>query len=139
MTTLRKRGFAAMNREQQRAIASKGGHAAHHKGTAHEFSSVEARKAGSLGGKAVSTNREHMAAIGRKGGKHTGRTAGTQKNVQAPDQCDTNVGIPGTPHSREYPRQVEATPSVVLPHWRETLVEQAQFDKEEDREQAHEE
>ena len=64
-----KRGFAAMNEAQQREIASKGGQAAHQKGTAHEFDSEEARRAGQKGGEAVSRNREHMAEIGRKGGE----------------------------------------------------------------------
>lgn len=41
-----KRGFAAMSPEEQRKIASKGGKAAHQKGTAHEFTSEEAREAG---------------------------------------------------------------------------------------------
>lgn len=40
------RGFAGMDPERQREIASKGGQAAHQKGTAHEFSSEEAREAG---------------------------------------------------------------------------------------------
>src|SRR3982750_158930 len=66
------RGFASMNREKQREIASKGGRAAHQKGTAHEFTSDEAREAGRKGGMAVSQNREHMAAIGRKGGQESG-------------------------------------------------------------------
>jgi len=64
-----KRGFAAMDGATQRAIASKGGQAAHQKGTAHEFDSEEARRAGQKGGEAVSRNREHMAEIGRKGGE----------------------------------------------------------------------
>ncbi|OYO25846.1 KGG domain-containing protein [Janthinobacterium sp. PC23-8] len=64
-----KRGFAAMSEAQQREIASKGGQAAHQKGTAHEFDSEEARRAGQKGGEAVSRNREHMAEIGRKGGE----------------------------------------------------------------------
>ena len=64
-----KRGFAAMDQTQQREIASKGGQAAHQKGTAHEFDSEEARRAGQKGGEAVSRNREHMAEIGRKGGE----------------------------------------------------------------------
>jgi uncharacterized protein len=68
MSDQRKRGFAAMSPEKQRAIARKGGQAAHGKGTAHEFSPEEARRAGHLGGKAVSANRAHMVAIGRKGG-----------------------------------------------------------------------
>lgn len=64
-----KRGFAAMDPQKQREIASKGGRAAHEKGTAHEFTPEEARVAGRKGGEAVSQNREHMAAIGRKGGE----------------------------------------------------------------------
>ena len=140
MIAPRKRGFAAMTREQQRAIASKGGRAAHRKGTAHEFSSEEAQKAGYLGGKAVSVNREHMAAIGRKGGQRTGRTTRAQENVPAPDQHGINVGIPGTSHFKEYLQQVGDSPSVELPQWRETLVEQPQLsDEEQDGEQAQEE
>ena len=44
------RGFAAMSVEMRREIASKGGKAAHEKGTAHEFTSEEARQAGHKGG-----------------------------------------------------------------------------------------
>ncbi len=44
------RGFAAMGEEERREIASKGGKAAHIKGTAHEFTSEEARLAGQKGG-----------------------------------------------------------------------------------------
>ncbi len=52
MTEHRKerRGFASMSAEKQREIASKGGRAAHAKGTAHEWSSDEARAAGRKGG-----------------------------------------------------------------------------------------
>jgi general stress protein YciG len=64
-----RRGFASMDKEKQREIASKGGKAAHAKGTAHEFTPEEAREAGRKGGMVVSQNREHMAAIGREGGK----------------------------------------------------------------------
>lgn len=75
-----KRGFAAMDAEQQRAIASRGGQAAHQKGTAHEFSSEEARRAGQKGGEAVSRDRAHMSAIGRKGGES--RQSATRQNKQ---------------------------------------------------------
>ncbi len=44
------RGFASMSRERQREIASKGGKAAHQKGTAHEWTPEEARIAGRKGG-----------------------------------------------------------------------------------------
>lgn len=45
------RGFASMDKEKQRRIASKGGKAAHELGYAHEFTSEEARAAGRLGGR----------------------------------------------------------------------------------------
>lgn len=51
-----KRGFASMDAEKQREIASKGGKAAHEKGTAHEFDSEEAREAGRKGGQARGSN-----------------------------------------------------------------------------------
>lgn len=44
------RGFAAMDEAERSRIASKGGKAAHEKGTAHEFTSEEAREAGRKGG-----------------------------------------------------------------------------------------
>lgn len=52
-----RRGFASMNAEKQRAIASLGGKAAHEKGTAHEFTTEEAREAGRLGGMAAERRR----------------------------------------------------------------------------------
>ena len=45
-----RRGFASMSPEKQREIASKGGRAAHEKGTAHEWTPDEARAAGRKGG-----------------------------------------------------------------------------------------
>ena len=44
------RGFASMDPQRQREIASEGGRAAHQKGTAHEWTSDEARNAGRKGG-----------------------------------------------------------------------------------------
>jgi uncharacterized protein len=52
------RGFASMDRTKQREIASKGGKAAHLKGTAHEWSSEEAREAGRKGG--MASHRKHQ-------------------------------------------------------------------------------
>ena len=46
------RGFGSMDAGKQRDIASKGGKAAHKKGTAHEWTSEEAREAGRKGGMA---------------------------------------------------------------------------------------
>src|SRR3954463_2296740 len=75
------RGFASMDRGKQKEIASKGGKAAHAKGTAHEFDSGEAREAGRKGGLAVSQNREHMAKIGRRGGEARGAARGRSAGV----------------------------------------------------------
>jgi hypothetical protein len=44
------RGFESMDPEKQREIARKGGRAAHEKGTAHEWTTDEARTAGRKGG-----------------------------------------------------------------------------------------
>lgn len=51
--TTQRRGFASMDEQKQREIARKGGQAVHQKGTAHEFSSEEARIAGHKGGQKV--------------------------------------------------------------------------------------
>ncbi|MGE5609463.1 MAG: KGG domain-containing protein, partial [Bacillota bacterium] len=64
MADTSKRGFASMDADKKRQIASKGGRAAHEKGTAHEFTPDEARQAGRKGGEVVSRNRDHMAKIG---------------------------------------------------------------------------
>ena len=88
------RGFASMDRTKQREIASKGGRAAHQKGTAHEFDSSEARAAGRKGGVTVSRNREHMAAIGRRGGEARGanRAARLQANGGSASEQSGSAG-----------------------------------------------
>lgn len=63
------RGLAAMDGDKQREIARSGGRAAHATGSAHEFDSEEARRAGRKGGRSVSSDREYMARIGRRGGQ----------------------------------------------------------------------
>ncbi len=77
----RLRGFAAMDAQKQREIASKGGKIAHERGNAHEFTPEEAREAGRKGGVAVSRDRKHMAEIGRLGGeaRSQGRSSGQQQ------------------------------------------------------------
>ena len=55
------RGFASMDRVKQREIASKGGKAAHQKGTAHEWTSEEAREAGRKGGMASHRRRRESS------------------------------------------------------------------------------
>ena len=81
------RGFASMDPAKQREIASRGGHAAHERGTAHEFDSDEARAAGRRGGESVSRDRDHMAAIGREGGESRhGQGNGQEQDPPAEEQ-----------------------------------------------------
>jgi len=77
------RGFASMDPERQREIASHGGRAAHERGSAHEFTPEEARQAGSKGGKAAHLrgtahefDSEEARAAGRKGGEASGANRG---------------------------------------------------------------
>lgn len=65
------RGFASMDPEKQREIASEGGKAAHASGRAHEFTSEEA------------------AAAGRKGGKASARKRGNRNNQESNEDEDT--------------------------------------------------
>ena len=94
-----KRGFASMDPNKQREIASKGGRAAHAKGTAHEFTSEEARVAGRKGGEAVSRDRAHMAAIGREGGHSRGARARAAGGNGGGNDVAQNTG--GQPFVRE--------------------------------------
>ncbi len=66
-----KRGFASMDPELQREIASEGGRAAHEKGTAHEFTSEEARRAGSQSHK---NDASRQSAASGSGSRDTART-----------------------------------------------------------------
>ena len=54
----KRRGFAAMSTEKQREIASRGGRSAHIKGTAHQFTTEEARSAGIKGGRAAADKKK---------------------------------------------------------------------------------
>lgn len=81
----RRRGFAAMDPEKQRLIASKGGKAAHAKGTAHQFTPEEARLAGRKGGQAAHAKGtaheftpEEAREAGRKGGQSSGTNPGAR-------------------------------------------------------------
>jgi general stress protein YciG len=62
-----RRGFASMSPEKQREIASKGGRAAHLKGTAHEWTSEEARSAGRKGGMISRGGRGRLASDDQSG------------------------------------------------------------------------
>lgn len=63
-----RRGFASMSPEKQREIASKGGRAAHQKGTAHEWTSEEARNAGRKGGQISRGGRGRLVEPAPQGG-----------------------------------------------------------------------
>ena len=99
MTSKSKRGFASMDPDRQRQIASKGGRAAHEKGTAHEWSRDEARNAGRKGGEMVSRDRAHMATIGREGGEARGRSTARTRQAPFADRESTvsvmREGMPG--------------------------------------------
>ena len=68
------RGFASMDRDRQREIASKGGRAAHKKGAAHEWT------------------REEAQAAGRKGGLARHRTATAPQPASQPDARQGSAG-----------------------------------------------
>jgi uncharacterized protein len=66
------RGFASMDRNKQREIASKGGKAAHQKGTAHEWTSEEAREAGRKGGMASHRRKQEQQGGAQSGADNAG-------------------------------------------------------------------
>jgi general stress protein YciG len=73
----RNRGFASMDPARQREIASQGGKAAHAKGTAHEFTSEEARRAGSM------SHGNRQSASASAGASSTSRTSSKSGNRQS--------------------------------------------------------
>lgn len=74
------RGFASMDPQRQREIASEGGRAAHEKGTAHEFTSEEAREAGRKGGMARSANRRNAMSNGNASSSNSGSHSNKDSN-----------------------------------------------------------
>ena len=81
-----KRGFASMDPEKQRQIASKGGKASHARGTAHEFTSEEASRAGRKAhaqGNAHEWTSEEAREAGRKGGMASGSNRAARRAGQA--------------------------------------------------------
>jgi general stress protein YciG len=62
------RGFASMDKDRQREIASEGGRAAHQSGNAHEFTSEEARRAGQQSHRARQKNTGGSSADSEAGG-----------------------------------------------------------------------
>jgi general stress protein YciG len=78
----RPRGFAAMDRKLVSEIARKGGKAAHSAGTAHEFTTEEARIAGRKGGRA--THAKRRAKI--EGDQTTGQEEGASMQSPNPER-----------------------------------------------------
>jgi general stress protein YciG len=78
------RGFASMDRAKQRDIASKGGKAAHQKGTAHEWTSEEARDAGRKGGLASHKRRREQMLAGSGGEMSESSSAGSSGSDNMP-------------------------------------------------------
>lgn len=85
------RGFASMDRAKQREIASKGGKAAHQKGTAHEWTSEEARDAGRKGGIASHQRRREQLA----------QTLGGENRITKAGENESAVGMESMVGSRE--------------------------------------
>jgi general stress protein YciG len=69
-----------MDRAKQREIASKGGKAAHQKGTAHEWTSEEAREAGRKGG--MASHRRRKEITGQPEGGATDTSSAEPTNME---------------------------------------------------------
>ena len=88
------RGFASMDRAKQLEIASKGGKAAHQKGTAHEWTSEEARDAGRKGGLAShQRRREQMGGVNTNTGTNGDQTS--DEDVKASGSSESIRGSSG--------------------------------------------
>ena len=77
------RGFASMDRAKQREIASKGGKAAHQKGTAHEWTSEEARDAGRKGGLASHKRRREQLMTNSASGESASMSSDRMESFDA--------------------------------------------------------
>ena len=86
------RGFASMDPAKRREIAKKGGHAAHQKGTAHEFTPEEARAAGRKGGeRSRASHNAPMNGQSTSGESHD--NAGTEPGQPAKSEVGDLAGI----------------------------------------------
>jgi uncharacterized protein len=70
-----------MDRNKQREIASKGGKAAHQKGTAHEWTSEEAREAGRKGGMASHRRKQQQQGEGVPPAETNSNTGGGEQMI----------------------------------------------------------
>ena len=90
MSNTSKRGFASMDPEKQREIASRGGRAAHAKGTAHRFTPEEARVAGRKGGEASRGGRGRSEISQSESSSRTGdySSSGSSGLMQPPENIE---------------------------------------------------
>jgi hypothetical protein len=88
------RGFASMDPERQREIASEGGRAAHASGNAHEFDSEEARRAGSMSHKNDGNNQSSGGGSQQSGGGQGGNQGGRGGNQGGGGNQSTRGGTP---------------------------------------------
>jgi len=102
-------GSPEWTQKKQREIASKGGKAAHAKGTAHEFTAEEAREAGRKGGQAAHLRgtahqftTEEAREAGRKGGRSS-RRGNAASDEEAPESSGDGKGSAGARHPAESP------------------------------------
>jgi general stress protein YciG len=84
-----------MDRSKQKEIASKGGKAAHHKGTAHEWTSEEAREAGRKGGMASHRRKQEQAAasLPEAPGAEPGPAGEMSSSEDRPVDSDPSIGF----------------------------------------------
>jgi general stress protein YciG len=101
------RGFAGMDAEKQRQIASKGGKAAHAKGTAHKFTPAEAREAGRKGGQAA-----HQKGTAHEFTPEEAREAGRKGGLRAHRNGDSN---PAPAPTEPTPAATQTTPITLPP------------------------
>jgi len=85
-----KRGFASMDPEQQREIAAEGGRAAHEKGTAHEFTSEEARRAGSMSHKNDARSSQSSSSGSSGSSSRSGSGGGNKGSASDEDEDDNS-------------------------------------------------
>jgi general stress protein YciG len=85
------RGFASMDRAKQREIASKGGKAAHQKGTAHEWTSEEARDAGRKGG--IASHQKRRENMGDSA------SSGDVRGSMSSEEMMSSASMPSSEHN----------------------------------------
>ncbi len=95
------RGFASMDRAKQREIASKGGKAAHQKGTAHEWTSEEARDAGRKGGIASHQRRREQSGPADESAVALDRSSSSESSYGSSSDNSSFSPEPVTPSERD--------------------------------------